>query len=284
MALLSFRRVALLAGFASCSPLLAQYESTFEPPNYSGSAAGISVVGQDAWYTPSGSGVTRDGRIYTHGDDALSIPPHPGGASQFIGGVGVSSPPGSGTRAQHDIAISADAIWTFGYDLALKPGTLILGSFSTAPTTSRAFAATAIDMPGSFWSAAYFVFHADGTRFDDDQSPGGAFDQLLYDRWYRQTSRWNASTNQIEDVSITDLTTMVTIAADVRPFGWYAAGGANTSLPPPSAIRLFVGNSASNVIGWDNISVVPEPAAAMSALLFVILAARLRSSAPFNRV
>lgn len=260
------RYLAAFAGLTVSAPLFGQFGSSFEPPVYTGSPAGSSVVGQDGWYTPVIDGVVSlDGRVYTHANESLALPDHPGGGSLFIGGTGA----GMGTRAQRDVDFTTEQIWSFNFDLALRPGLLLLGSVSTQPTTARRFSSSFVDQPGSFWGTYGVVYDANGT-FLAEQSPGPAFDQLLYDRWYRQTTRWNAATNQIEDVSVTDLTTMVTISADVRPLGWYAAGGENSSLPLPTAIRLFVGNSSQNRMGWDNLSLIPEPSgAALFAGVFI---------------
>jgi hypothetical protein len=47
----------------------------------------------------------------------------------------------------------------------------------------------------------------------------------------------------------------------VSGMAWYLAGGANSTLPRPTDIRLFGSglNDDVNQTGWDNVSIIPAP-------------------------
>jgi hypothetical protein len=137
-----------------------------------------------------------------------------------------------------------------------------LGSFSLQPSATARFWQTlyrwdANTSTATNFDAEYNVFSAAGVA-TNNLSAGAAWDALVANHWYRQSTTFSFATNRITEVTITDLTTNITTTAN--PTDWYLAGGANSTLPMPTDFRLFTGGSAGNVMAWDNLNVVPEPA------------------------
>lgn len=235
----------------------------FEAPGYSGSAAGTMLNGQQGWYNPVAGSIEPN--VFTYAGNAPGFAANPNGGAQFASGTATTT----NSRAQHDVDFTLSDRWTLAYDFAAlylgqNPSAQNLGSFSTQnpATAARQYIAlnTWVDPnnPSLGWNAQYNVFDAAGTAMNN-QSAGAAWQSLQLNHWYRQSTSVNFLTNAITEVSITDLTTNTTTT--VNPNGWYLTGGASPTLPRPSAVRLFTGFGANgNTMGWDNLSVVPEPA------------------------
>jgi len=263
--------IAWLCGFAAISTAAAGARAqgltfTFESPPYSASASGTLLTGQDAWYLPAIAG-SVDFNAFTYAGNAYGFPPNPGGGgSQFISGRWTGST--NFARGQHPLDFSAGGAWTATWDVAAKfDGTLPtfenLGSFSLQDSTVARYwqqlmnwgthAATA-----DLFDINYGVFTAAGGAITF-LSPGPAWMGLSVNHWYRQTTKWSFASNLITEVTITDLTTGSTTTAN--PVGWYLAGGAASTLPLPTAIRVFAGGSGTttqgNITAWDNITVAP---------------------------
>jgi hypothetical protein len=234
----------------------AQLEADFEPPAFTGSPEGVSVSGQQGWYLPPVGG--QDGKVYTYVDNVLGFPANPTGGEQFEGGVsdGALFP-----RAQHDHDFSVADEWVLGYDIAVKytgnfPAAANLASFSLQDSTVARFFISLNNFEdpntATSWKGEFNVYDAAGTALNN-QSPGAGWTGLAIDHWYRLTATVNFATNQVSHVTITDLTTGETSEADVP---WYLTGGENPVLPLPTGIRCFVGGSAGNTAGYDNVSIV----------------------------
>lgn len=275
------RIIPLVVCLALGVPTLADFFSGFEPPLYNGSAAGVVATGQDGWYLPSGI----DQLIFTYAGNAYGFPVNPYGGEQFL--AGRSQGGANLARAQHDNDFTLHDIWAAQYDIAANwsgtlPAAINLSSFSMQPDpgtgvpTNKTFIALNNWMdpnnPALGWKAEYNVYNAAGS-YIQNQSPGPAFTNLLYNHWYRQTTKLSFSTNQILSVTMTDLTTLVGTTYDTTGLGWYVGGGANSNLPLPTAFRFFVGGAAGNTMGFDRV-LLPEPGAL--ALLLVGLAALRR--------
>lgn len=277
----STRQLAVLAALALFVTNLAyaDYTSSFEPPLYSGSATGVLLAGQDGWYKPSGS---AEPKVYTYAGNQYGFAANPQGGEQFV-----SAKPETYTsvRAQHDIDFTVHDIWAISWDFAARtaeqePAQDPVGSFSPQPSaTARSFIAQIrwVDWlnPPSGVNARFDVYNLFGGGFPD-QSPGPEWENLLYNHWYRESVTVDFLTNRITEVTIIDLSTGT--SATAYPTEWYLLGGQSPTQPLPTAIRLFTsGNSINNLMGWDNIGVVPEPSVLAGASLGVALLLRRRS-------
>jgi len=263
-------RTSQLAGLAALvlsitHPAYGDYLSAFEPPLYSGSAAGVLLTGQDGWYTPSGS---AQAKVYTYAGNQYGFAVNPQGSEQFVSGRPETF---TSVRGQHDIDFTVHDVWAISWDFAAKtaeaaPAQNTLGSLSLQPSaTARSFIATFLWVdqlnPTGGINARFDVYNLFGGAFPG-QSPGPAWENLFYNHWYHQSVLVDFLTNRITEVSITDLTTGT--SATAYPTDWYLLGGQSPTQPLPTAIRLFTGgNSINNLMGWDNLALVPEPTSAV---------------------
>ncbi len=274
---------AAAAVFAVAGAAQAQ-SYNFEPPTYTGSAAGTNITGVDGWYVPVVASST-DGKVYTYAGNALGIPPNPGASGdQFQGGTGIA--PNLLARAQHDVAFT-EGMWQIQYDFAGKwsgaalPAVDNIGSWSTQDSaTTRGFqslmtwgtGAPAWIPPGTNYTATGDKFHhaigyyANATATGITQAtPSAAWRDLLVNNWYRVRIKWNFTTSLVIECAIQDLTGGGAMqVTNVSANNWYLRGGPNSILPLPTAMRLFGGGAvaagSANSCVFDNISVGPAPA------------------------
>lgn len=260
------RTLLTLSAFAA--PALADIDTAFESPEYNGSAAGTSMAGQQGWYTPNVAG-SVDYTIMTYAGNAFGLPANPDGAAQFAAGRSLGGT--SYARAQKDHDFSTSDTWCLSWDFlgrydGAAPATHNLGSFSFQPTgtqaapESRLFIAlnTFVDLANpTTWSAGYVVHDAAGIQVNQPGLfAGPEWQNLPVDTWFRQTTEINLTENRITRVTITNLATGGTAAAE--PAGWYLGGGATPSLPLSTSIRFFAGGTtAGNIAAWDNLRLVP---------------------------
>jgi hypothetical protein len=257
---------------------------------YTASAAGDPLTfgfgggGQQGWYNPvSGS---FDYKVYTYAGNALGIATNPFGGGQFA--ASTTGPAGELARAQRDHDWSTRTTWTVSYDVlgatfGTNPALNNLGSFSLQDSTTQRFYIQLLvwadpNNPGLGWHVQFNVFNASGGALNN-QSPGPDFNNLQINHWYRLSTTFDLSTNLITQVTLVDLTTLQTFVSN--PQGWYLHGGATPTRPLPTAFRLFTGGGTgtspnSNVVAWDNINIVPEPASlvVLSAVAFLALRRR----------
>ena len=231
--------------------------------DYNGSSGGVTVNGQQGWYTPNVAGAT-DQFVFTYDGNALGMPANPFGDAQFLGAQTLQL--GDFPRAQLDFDFSQATVWTVSYDIAngfngVLPAVDNLSSFSLQDSTfARYFIAlntwTNPDT-GDHWDAYYAVFNADGSMVDlPGLSPGAAWRNLAVNHWFNQSTTFDFDSNTITSVSITDLDTGDT--ATFQPNGWYLNGGAVFRPPLPTGLRYFVGGGDSyqdNVGSWDNLTI-----------------------------
>jgi hypothetical protein len=263
------------------------YSTGFEAPTYSGAAAGTLTTGQDGWYLPAVGG--DDHKVYTYTGNTIGFVAHPGGGAQFNGGLATTNV----ARAQHDVAGFANGgIWTAEFDVnALwtgAPGLAVdnIGSFSLQDSnTTRYFqqlmnwgSNTAIIVPTGSTLTNYATtadkFHMPFGHFTTAVPSGAAsitfecpstfWMDLPVNHWYHVKVRWDfdAVNPRILSVSIKDLTAGTPEHTDdVSALSWFLQGGANSTFPLPTAVRLFAGGIGC-ATGWDNLTV--QPAAAPS--------------------
>lgn len=252
----------------------------WELPDYNASAAGVGLGGQNNWYVPAGI----DHNVHTYKNNAPGFVQNPVGGNQFIAGTsqgGTSFP-----RAQLNVNFAANT-YTIAYDVAAlftgtAPAAINLSSFSLQHDTVPAGQFKQYialnnfvdnNNPSAGWKAEYNVFDAAGAAMNN-QSPGAAWQNLKINHWYRQYTTVDLGSNQILSVAIVDLHTGS--SASASPANWYLTGGSASTLALPNAFRFFVGGSAGNTMGWDNISVVPGPGAFSLLALGGLVAMRRR--------
>ena len=258
----------------------AQFESGFEAPTYVGDADGEILNGQDFFYQPVPG--SDSFLVYTYAANALGLPQNPRGGDQFVGGTG----PGTDVfaRSQRDITYGdGTGTWTATFDVAITytgvPGDNVqnIGSFSTSvfPEEATFIALSTWTNAGdaTSWNADYVWFEADGTQVIE-QVNDPDFQGLSSEHWYRRSTTFDLDTNEILEVSITDLTTNVT--ATNNPVGRYLFGGVGGA-PTPTGFRFFAGGQVDgNTMGFDNLSIVPGPAALPLLALAALIARRRR--------
>jgi hypothetical protein len=254
----------LLAGLAMCltaGPAAAQIVTGFEASEgYNGSAAGTPVTGQNGWYT-----ISNDQFIFTYAGNALGFPANSTGGDQFMGAAATAN--GDFARAIHDVNFSSGGVWTFSYDLcgaASQGRHQTLSSFSLNDfNLARSFIALNLwhkNLPQlGNWKMTYEIFDSTGAG-PFVVKPPAAFKGLSQNHWYRQSTTIDFDANQIKQVAITDLSTMMTTT--YSPSTWYLRGGSSGGgLSLPTGVRFFVGggtgSTAGNMMGWDNVSVAP---------------------------
>jgi hypothetical protein len=260
---------SLVAWALANSPAWAQVTTGFEAPDYSGSAAGTLLTGQQTWYNPVAG--SSDYSVFTYAGNALGLPTNPTGGAQFIG----ANPGTTLARGQIDTNFGSTSVWTVGYDVAHSfvgtlPAAQNVGSTSTqnpaaAPRQLIALHTWTDPTTAATWNAGFNVFDATGVALGT-LSPGTAWNGLLVNHWYRESYTFDLNTNLVLSVSLTDLSGGPTNT--FAPSGWYMQGGAGGgTFPLPTAFRFFAGSGvAANIAGWDNLSITPAPEPSSMAL------------------
>lgn len=271
-----------VAGVALSTVAFGQvYNTGFELPPYTASAAGVPLSGQNGWYTPAGVGMN----VHTYAGNAAGLVQNPVGGNQFI--AGVSQGGTNLARAQINYPFASTGVYSMAWDMApvylgTPPSAANLGSVSMNHSTLAAGAFRGfislnnfvdVNNPSLGWKVEFNVFDAAGTA-TNNLSPGSFWSNLQYNHWYRQFVNVNLSTNQVLSITLVDLHTG--LSGSVVPSGWYLNGGANTTLPAPDAFRFFAGGQAGNTMGYDNLNIVPAPASLGLLGLAGVVAARRR--------
>lgn len=272
--------LAVLAGLSICALASADFTAGFESAEgYAGSPSGTVLTDQLGWYVPvEGS---NDYYVHTYLGEPYSFAFNPYGGQQLAIGASLGSP--AYARAQHDYDWSSGTEWTVTYDTAgmftgTAPATHYLGSLSLQPsTTSRywqtLFAWDNLDDPTT-WTMTYYAIEdeAGNPVALPGLIPGPEWENLNPNHWYRSSTTFDMTTGMVTSVSITDLDTME--MATVEPDGWYMTG-TYAGLPDPTGFRFFTGGSTEgNVMAWDNLSIIPEPASALLVLAGALLLRR----------
>jgi hypothetical protein len=246
----------------------AQFATDFENQPYIGSGAGTALTGQDGFYLPPVAGsIGFD--VHTYTGNTLGLPVNPTGGEQFVGG-----PPGPGfgqfIRSQRDMNFGSGA-WRISHDFAVTfigalPSTQNIGSFSLQDLeTSAGFVGLATwtdPNTAANWNADYRWFDDVGNDIIETL-PDSRFQNLLANHWYRWSTVVNFDTNQILEVSITDISGGGGTAT-YSPVGRYLRGGSAGGLPLPTGFRFFAGGSGSkagNIAAFDNLSIAQVPSA-----------------------
>jgi hypothetical protein len=276
-----------VAGLALASSAMGQYSSNFEPPLYTGSAAGTNLTtpGQDGWYLPPVAG-SQDATVHTYANNAFGFVTNPTGGTQFaVTRFGNANP----SRANHAFDFSQTDVFTVAYDFCgdrfggSLPASNNIGSFSLQNSATAQYFQTLMVWDdvntGNAMDHNYGVFAASGGAIGFVTPPDPAWNALNLNTWYRSTTTFSFATHQILSISIDNLHNAdPAVSLDVSGLGWYLAGGANSTLPRPTDIRLFGSGAADDVnqMGWDNVSVVPAPATLALLGLGGLIAGRRR--------
>jgi len=268
----------------------AEFMSGFEPPTYTGSADGTVLTGQDGYYLPDASSPSTDWYVHTYAGNPLGIPANPGGGELFAAGTGLGD--GSYARAQRTEAGTwgdGTGIWKASYDICIAylgdpPSAQNIGSFSSQPSDDPynpdhssfiALAQWSDPDLATNWDANYLIYDASGAYVYPAVPDDPAFQGLDLYKWYRWTTTMDMATNAIIEIGIEDLESGDTAAWE--PDGWYLGGGAAGGLPACDGFRLFAGGGAyGNTVAFDNIALVPEPAALALLLLGGVAGLRRR--------
>lgn len=270
--------LVVVAGLAVGSAARADLVTGFEPPTYTGSATGTLLTnglgggGQDGWFNPLTA--SADHNVHTYAGNSPGFVSNPTGGQQFD--VGIFGTAGN-ARAQHLNDFSTRDTWTLSYDInTIYTGTAAatqnLSSFSVQDgvTTQSYIALNTFNSTTAptGWNAGYNIFNAAGVA-QATASAGTAWQNLLFNHWYRQITKIDFTTHQVTEVSILDVQSGQVLAT-INPTTWYLQGGANSALPRPGAVRLFGGGNAANVTGWDNINVIPAPPSLLALGLLAV--------------
>ncbi len=273
-------RMAVAGVLAAAGAAQAQ-SYNFEVPTYTGAAAGTAITGVDGWYVPPVVNST-DGKVYTYAGNTLGFPANPNGGDQFQGGTGTA--PSLLARAQHDITFAAGGVWEVEYDFAGKwsgaalPAVDNIGSWSTQDSaTTRGFQTLMTwGSTGAAWVPPATNYSATGDKFHHaigyyataaatgitQATPSAAWRDLLVNNWYHVKIRWSFTTNLITECTIQDVTGGgAAQTTDVSANNWYLRGGPASTLPLPTAMRLFGGGAVAagfaNSCAFDNMSIGP---------------------------
>ena len=246
------------------------YTTGFESPTFNASPEGVSISGQDSWFTPDVAG-SIDGRVFQYLGNSFGIPVHIQGGDQFLAS---RSEGGSSVARSQREGIEFPAVAVITYDVLAAysgavPAAQNLGSFSLQPEPNSAMPMTRsfiqlstwvdVNNPTS-WNAGYLMYSADGVQGGQPGLfAGPEWQNLSLNTWYRLSTTVDFELNRITEVSITDLATGETTTA--APVDWFLGGGASSTLPNPSGVRFFVGGGLGNTMALDNLSITePRPA------------------------
>ena len=281
----------LLAGLAvlglSCmtaGPAKAQFTTGFEPAD--GYTAGTNVDGTTdlnlgaTWYRPNGS--ADDPQIVDTYGGTLGLPQNPAadingnGNTQFIGGLNAGT--GTFNRAQLNFPFASGTTWTISYDICVShvAGMAVkdnISSFSFQPSDTNtryfiqlnAWHRQSLADPNGRWKMLLEVFDATGNGPIVAIIPAKPARQLLQNHWYNIRMTIDLNANTITAFTATNLKNGK--SATVNPTNAYLQGGAGGGgLAAPSAFRFFTGGgtgmNGGNIVGFDNLCIVPGPAPA----------------------
>ena len=241
----------------------AQYSTDFE--SLIASADGTILSGQDGFYIPPDT-VSVDYLAFTYAGNNLGIPANPTGGSQFVAGTGPAGDPELAfARAQRDVSYAGADVWTVAYDICptftgTLPTAQNLGSFSTqlfpAEATFILLARWTDVNTAENWNADMVWFNEIGDQLTEE-IPDPNFQGLAVNQWYRQSATFDLATNQILEITLTDLTSGETFIH--LPTDRYLNGGSGGGLPTPSGFRFFAGGSvAGNTLAFDNLEICSD--------------------------
>lgn len=277
MSPMGIRIGCVLAAVMSTSVANAQYFTGFE--DLSADADGNNLTGQDGYYLPNDT--STDFEVYTYSANSLRLPQNPTGGTRFIAGVGEGN--GTFERAQRDMSYgNGRGLWEAAFDIAASyvgfgPSAQNIGSFSTqtfpGAATFIALSTWVDPATPTSWNANYIWFDSADNQLQE-VVPDAGFQNLAVDHWYRWSTSFDLTTNQIVEVSLTDL--MTGDVSTYNPVGRYLDGGAGGGAAP-TGFRFFAGGSVpGNVLAFDNPSIIPAPGAALLLGLGGLAAARRR--------
>ncbi len=233
----------------------AQHSEDFEA-GYASSALGEILNGQNDYYLPVDG--SDSALVFTYDGNALGLPANPTGGKIFVGATGQGN--AVFVRSQKDVPYPSGtvrvALDICSAYLGQLPAAQNTGSFSTqtfpGDQTYIHLARWTDINTAETWNADMVWFDAAGAQLTE-VIPVPEFQNLLNNNWYRWTGTFNLDTNQVLELTITDLTTGA--SATYEPPDRYLFGGDAGGAPPPDGFRFFVGANAvpGNTLGFDNL-------------------------------
>jgi len=268
------KALVLFLSCGLCALTYADWVTGFEAPDYTGSAAGTVLTGQQAWYNPVAGSV--DAKVYTYGGNALGLVQNPEGGDQF---VGERSDGGTAyARAEHAFAWADRDVWKMSVDVAAAfngtlPATDNVGSLSLQPSATSRYWQYIMTWQDVNTATAFKAGYLTNESPSSPVWPGAEWQNLPVNHWYRLSTTFRFSDNLILECTIKDLTTQQ--ETTVQPIAWHLLQG---TMPVPTGLRFFAGGTtAGNIMGWDGLSIIPEPATlALLALGLAVAARRAR--------
>lgn len=254
--------IVAVAGLAFCAgSASAQIGYSTDFNNLDANPQGVILTGQDGFFLPVAG--STDFEVVTYTANSYAFPQNPTGGANFIAGIGEGG--GTFERAERAVNFGAgEGLWELSFDVIVShrgPEAPIdnIGSVSLQPGTNQSFIASArwsSGLAGEEWNADYIWFDENGTQFFENV-PDAGFQNLETDQWYRWTTLFDMTSNRITEVSIEGLT--VSHSASFEPTDRYLFGG-SAGADLPEAVRFFTGSSnAGNVMGFDNLTLIPAP-------------------------
>jgi hypothetical protein len=243
---------------------------------YTGTATGTDLVGQNSWFLAAADTDGLSWDVHTYAGASVpweqehnptdpqdwTVPSNPTGGDQFVAiGCGDSlhdhegDPVNKGSSNYLATDQTYSGLVELGFDVAMNKlaytawNSALWGRANADGTGALAGVTQLPGSGGDDWSFAYF---SDGYK---NMHGIDGFDELEFDKWYRQTYVLDTTTGEYTQFGITDLATGVeSVYTPDTPLAAIAAGDVN-------GIRLYsVG--WTGVAAFDNVSVsvVPEPA------------------------
>jgi len=250
------RRVLLAVCVAVAVPTAsADFTATFEAPDYTGSAAGTVLTGQQGWYLPAGV----NAHVYTYASNALGLTAvNPTGGDQFGAGLRLADY----VRAQHDYSFVGGQVVLIGYDSSCSffagrpPTSGWCGSISLQPSGSSqsimSMREWTTNAPPAY-QIKYGVYTNPAAPTTSSWTPV-VFGNLPTNHWFREEILIDFGAHRIVEVALTDLETSVRTVY-TAPTNWYLRGGPNPTEPLPTGLRFFTGIPDNNILAYDNVTI-----------------------------
>jgi|GEM_PF-2261667 len=228
---------------------------------------GVDLNGQGDFYLPPAGGISA--KVVTYADNYLGLPENPTGGKNFVAAEGAGGT--DHARSQKDMTYG-DGVWTITADVAVTfhgtgASAQNIGSFSMQVFPGERTCIYPLGQwfniadPQEGWNVWAGWYKPEGGGYVLEQIVAPGFQQIKTDHWYRSSIKFDLDSNQILELTMTDLTTGET--SKNEPVDRYLEGGqGGGGIPDPTGLRYFGGTSiAGNTMCFDNLDIEPEVAA-----------------------
>ncbi|MCC6358186.1 MAG: hypothetical protein IT450_05550 [Phycisphaerales bacterium] len=256
----------LIVACLVAAPAAAQIDANFESPAYGGSAVGVPLAGQQAFFVPTGTLIGGD--CFTYAENDLGIVTNPNGGAQFGACIRRSA---DFARIEHPIGFTGGC-WQFDVDFNVE----YVGAL---PTTNYAGSISFQPFPGA--GSIVLLMYWDNTQTAETFTirvvghdgagnipfaaglpvPSAAFRNLQANRWYHLTLNLELdSVNALTALVISDIESgdpPTPFTPD--PLTGYYLGGGDRSDGAPTGLRFYAGggfpgdHASGNVLAFDNV-------------------------------